>query len=657
MCGIAGLINMDGRPADRTVLRNMVAFLGHRGPDESGVFTDESVGLAHSRLSIIDIATGQQPMANSDRSIWISFNGEIFNYSELRDELRVKGWQFATASDTEVLLHLYEEEGPNCVQRLNGQWAFAIWDGRERRLILSRDRMGICPLFYTQTKRELVFGSEIKALFAHPSARRELDLSSLAQVFTFWCTLPPRTSFKDIFELPPGHNLIFEKGRGRIEQYWELQYPAAGEASDTTDAAVTQKAEELRHLLDDATRIRLRADVPVAAYLSGGLDSTVVTALIRKHNKNGLRTFSVSFADPEFDEAAYQREASAFIGTEHQEVQCSYCDIADSFPDVIWHAEKPVVRTAPAPMYRLSALVRNNGFKVVLTGEGSDEILAGYDIFREAKVRRFWGAQPASRLRPLLLRRLYPYLGNLRKQSDTYLASFFQINAENLESPFFSHLPRWTLTSRLKMFFSEETLLLAKTHDPYAELSALLPAAYSTWPAGCQAEYLEAKFLLPGYILSSQGERMAMAHSVEDRYPFLDHRVVEFATQLPARLKLKVLNEKYLLKRAAIGLVPDSILYRPKQAYRAPDGRSFFDGRPFDYVEELLSPARLKRDGIFKPGTVTKLVEKFKAGRALGVKDDMALVGILSTQLLVYQFINDFANQRRSMMAVHNSDQ
>jgi asparagine synthase (glutamine-hydrolysing) len=287
----------------------------------------------------------------------------------------------------------------------------------------------------------------------------------------------------------------------------------------------------------------------------------------------------------------------------------------------------------------LSKLVRDSGFKVVLTGEGSDEILGGYDIYKEAKIRRFWAKQHASHLRPLLLRRLYPYLENLQRQPEAYLRSFFHVTDEELANPFFSHLPRWELTSKLKMFFSDAVKAEVGTYDGLGELEQALPHCYRRWPEFCQAQYLETTQLLPGYILSSQGDRMAMAHSVEGRYPFLDYRVSEFAARLHPSLKMRVLNEKYLLKQAAQGLVPASILTRSKQPYRAPDGKSFFGGPPLDYVEELLSAGRLKQDGIFQPEPVTRLVAKFKSGRATTTKDNMALVGILSTQLMVHKFL------------------
>ena len=623
------------------MLHRMVAALSHRGPDGRGVHVDGEIGLGHARLSIIDLAGGKQPMSNPEGTIWISFNGEIFNYVELRSGLMDRGWRFTTKSDTEVILRLYEEMGEDCVHELNGQWAFAIWDARQGKLFLSRDRMGIRPLFYAQTTERLLFASEVKALFASGAdLDRRIDLQALDQIFTFWVTLPPRTAFEGISQLPPGHSMIVQDGRTTIVKYWEPSYEP--EDAEDSPANVKIRSEELLNLLEDATRIRLRSDVPVGAYLSGGIDSSFITALIQRVHKGKLKTFSVAFDDAEFDESAYQQSASAFLSTEHQQVRCSYQDIGQVFPQVVWHAEQPILRTAPAPLFRLSSLVHESGFKVVLTGEGADEILGGYDIFKEAKIRRFWAANLDSRKRPLLLKRLYPYMQNLQTQSDVYLKSFFHTSESDRESPFFSHLPRWQLTSMLKMFFSKDVRSQLASRDVYRDLRDALPDEYSGWPHFCQAEYLETAYLLPGYILSSQGDRMAMAHSVEGRYPFLDHRVVKFAGRLSTSLKMKVLNQKFLLKRAAEGLIPSEIISRPKQPYRAPDGKSFFQPEALPYVEELLAPEALVRSGIFDPPAVTALVKKFKAGRAIGVKDNMALVGILSTQLLTESFIDHF---------------
>jgi|HubBroStandDraft_1064217.scaffolds.fasta_scaffold00114_31 asparagine synthase (glutamine-hydrolysing) len=640
MCGIAGVITAGGETASPEVLSGMIRMIRHRGPDESGVHVEPGVGLGHARLSIIDLAGGRQPMHNEDSSLWIAFNGEIFNYLELREDLIKKGHVFATNSDTEVILHLYEEKGADCVTYLNGQWAFAIWDRNRRRLFLSRDRLGVRPLFYTWAGKNLVFGSEIKALFVYPGVTRDLDLNGLDEIFTYWCCVPPRTAFRGILELPPGNSMIVEAGKATVRPYWDLEYEDDRGAVNAVKE--TEYAEQLLDLLIDATRIRLRADVPVGAYLSGGLDSTLTTALIRRFTNNRLRSFSVSFEDAEFDESPYQREAVRFLDTDHQEVRCTAAQIGALLPEVVWHTEKPILRTAPAPLYLLSKLVRDSGYKVVITGEGSDEILGGYDIFKEAKIRRFWRAQPDSRIRPLLLRRLYPYLEKIRDQPDAYRKAFFHVQVDPALEAFFSHVPRWQLTAKLKSFFSDSVHAELGADTSYAAISAALPQRYASWRSFCQAQYLETKYLLPGYILSSQGDRVAMAHGVEGRFPFLDYRVVEFASKLPVSLKMKVLDEKYLLRRCARNLVPTSVQARHKQPYRAPEGSSLLHAAAGGYVEDLLSPARIRRDGIFDAQSVEKLLAKFRRGAAIGVKDNMSLVGIVSTQLLLHQYIHHF---------------
>lgn len=636
MCGIAGSLQLRGASASQELLGKMIGTIRYRGPDDVGIYTSGPVGLAHARLSIIDLAGGHQPMSIAKDSLWITFNGEIFNYVELRNELIKKGHRFTSRSDTEVLLHLYQEEGEKCVERLNGQWAFAIWDATKRTLFLSRDRFGVRPLYYSEAGDMFLFASEIKALLACPEVESTIDLAALDQIFTFWVTVPPRTAFRSIKQLAPGHSMMIQDGRVTVYPYWRLDLSPQ---CDLRNVSEERLAEELLALLRDATEIRLRSDVPVGAYLSGGLDSTIITALIGKSAGERLRTFSVGFEESEFDESPFQREASMFLGTAHSEIRCGNEDIAGVFPDIIWHAEQPILRTAPAPLYLLSKLVSNSGFKVVLTGEGADEMLGGYDIFKETKIRQFWGRRPHSSWRPLLLKRLYPYMDKIQRQSLDYLKHFFHVAEQDLESPFFSHLPRWTLTAKSKSFFSDSVKAELAFHDCIGDLRLELPARYSSWSPFGRAEFLEAQYLLPGYILSSQGDRMAMAHAVEGRYPFLDHRVVEFAAALPIRMKMHVLDHKHLLKQAVRGLIPESIRARHKQPYRAPEGRSFFSHTKGDYVEDALSPARIRDDGIFDPKATGALVQKFKSGRETGAKDNIALVGILSTTLLMDQFI------------------
>jgi len=638
MCGIAGVVNWSGEPIECDVLRRMVGALRHRGPDDQGVFIDHCVGLAHARLSILDAAGGHQPMSNADRTLWITFNGEIFNYLELRCELEARGHRFITRSDTEVILHAYQEKGERCVDDFNGQWAFAIWDATKRQLFLSRDRVGVLPLFHTTVGSTFVFASEIKALFQHPRVRRALDVRALDQTFTFWAPLSPRTPFDQVSDLPPGHSMTVTSSSACSRRYWTLDYSEQAAPRDEG-----QCAEELLGILKDATRIRLRSDVPVGAYVSGGLDSATITSLITENTATPLRTFSVTFDDPQLDEREFQRQVVCALDTEHTDFRCSRGDIGATFPDVVWHAERPLLRTAPAPMFLLSNLVRQHGYKVVLTGEGADEMFGGYDLFKEAKIRRFCARRPQSQIRPLLLKRLYPYLPELQSQSTPYLQAFFPISPDACASPFFSHQPRWNMTSGLKRFLSPEIRSQLTAYDGYRELRLSLPRDYDAWDGFSQAQYLEASSLLPGYILSSQSDRVAMAHGVESRYPFLDHRVIEFAARLPPNLKMKGLSEKYLLKRSVAHLVPDAILRRRKQPYRAPDAKSFFDASALrEYVTDVLSPQRVRDYGVFAPDAVQSLVKKAYSTPVLTARDDMALVAIVSTQLLVKRFIHEF---------------
>jgi asparagine synthase (glutamine-hydrolysing) len=577
-------------------------------------------------------------MAVDDGSLVVTFNGEVFNYIELRQALTNLGHRFATQSDTEVVLRAYAQWGERCVERFNGQWAFAIWDRRRQRLFLSRDRFGIRPLFHTTTGGAFLFASEIKSLFVDGDVPRAIDPTGLQQVFTFWAPIAPQTVFQGIKELPPGHNLAVAGGQVETYAYWQPTYP-----TENTDGDAGELAEELLEILGDATRLRLRSDVPVGAYLSGGLDSSVTTALVRQNTQNHLRTFSVTFADDEFDESRHQQRLVEHLQTDHQSIRCDGDEIARALPAVIRHTEKPILRTAPAPLFLLSKLVRDAGFKVVLTGEGADEMLGGYGVFKEAKVRRFIARNPESAFRSALLPRLYPYMPQLQSQGPAYLAAFFKARPEDLGSPFFSHLPRWDLTSRAQRFFAGDLRADFAGRSVEGDLAARLPAEFHDWSPMCQAQYLETTILMPGYILSSQGDRMTAAHGVEGRFPFLDHRLAEFAARIPTRLKMRGINEKHLLKQATAKLIPPQIIERTKQPYRAPDAASFFDpatqSARCEYIDELLSPERIREAGLFDEKAVSALVKKARHGRAIGVKDNMSLVGVLSTQLLVEHFI------------------
>lgn len=641
MCGIAGFLDLnDGKDASMATLKRMLSSIRHRGPDGAGAYYDGRACIGHARLSIIDLSGGAQPMCNEDKTVWITFNGEVFNFIELREDLLKKGHRFKTLSDTEVIIHLYEDHGAECLKYLNGQFAFAIWDKNSGELFLARDRMGVRPLFYARGGGAFFFASEIKAIFASGLIERALDPEALDEIFTFWCTTPPRTAFMGVSELPPAHYMTVKNGAASIKQYWDADLSDSRE-----DLGFEDSMEALKSLLIDATRLRLRADVPVGAYLSGGLDSSVTTALIRNFSSAPLQTFSVAFEDADYDESVYQKEMARALGTEHHEIRCSYSDISENFVSVIWHTEKPILRTAPVPLFLLSGLVRKNGFKVVLTGEGADEVLGGYDIFKETKIRQFWARFPDSARRPMLLKKLYPYLPAFQGQSKFYREAFFNTGAAGAADIFFSHRPRWQTTSRNKLFFSDgmRGLLSGRAEDAFRRS---LPEGFEGWPPVARAQYIELKGLLPGYILSSQGDRVSMAHSIEGRFPFLDHRVVEFCSRLPLRYKIRGLNEKFILKKAMKPHLPENIVKRTKQPYLAPDSKSFFkDGKAPDYVEDMLSEERITEYGYFSPGPVRLLVNKCRKGAVTGFKDNMALVGILSTQLVHKLFVADFQSE------------
>lgn len=632
MCGITGVLNLTERPPlDEHTLAGMLAMIRHRGPDGTGMYLDERVGLGSARLSIIDLEGGDQPISNEDGTLWVVFNGEIFNYVELIPGLLARGHRFTTHSDTEVLLHLYEEYGLEFLSRLNGQFAIALWDSAQKTLLLARDRAGVRPLFYTVQDGRLVFGSEVKAIAAFPGMSLEIDPQALAQVFTYWAVQTPAAAFKGIHEVPAAHYLLARDGQISLGRYWQIDF-----TEDDPPRSAGAYLDEFESLLVDAARIRLRADVPVGAYLSGGLDSSVISALVRQEAPGRLDTFSIAFSDPQFDESAYQREMARHLGTEHQVVTCRYEDIGQVFPELMWHVETPILRTAPAPMFLLAKRVHERGYKVVLTGEGADEMLAGYDIFKEMKIRRFWSRQPDSEIRPLLLRRLYPEIAGVSGQSAAFLAAFFKRDLLETASPWYSHLLRWKNTGRNRRF------LVHKEEPDYADID--LPGEFHQWSGLGKAQFLEITTFLTPYLLSSQGDRPAMGNSVEGRYPFLDVRVMEFAARLPASLKLSGLTEKLLLKRLGRKFLPESIWTRRKRPYRAPIQRSFFEpgSRTTEYVEERLSPSALEESGLFESAPVSQLVQKMCSGAPVSEVDEMGLVGILSTQILHQKFVKAF---------------
>jgi asparagine synthase (glutamine-hydrolysing) len=608
----------------------MAAAIRHRGPDGYGFLTGSHVGFAHVRLSIVDLAGGAQPMANEDGDVVVTYNGEVYNHRELARELASLGHSFATTCDTEVLVHGWEEWGPALFDRLNGQFAFALYERRTRRVILARDRFGVRPLYYAVRDGVLRFASEAKALFATGELTAEPDAQGLDEVFTFWGARPPRTVFRGVRQLEPGHFAIWCDGKLEVVPWYRLDYPEAHEESP-------EAIHQLDALMRTGVSMRLRADVPVGGYLSGGLDSSITCALAAQASPHTLRTFSVSFDDPRFDESAWQRQVATELGSLHAVARIADGDIAAAFPAVIRHAETPLVRTAPVPMYLLSRLTRQHDIKVVLTGEGADELFMGYDLFKEVAVRLFCLRRPASAARSALFGRVYPYLFD-QAQGGEFWTRFF-LDAGSPGDALFSHLPRFGLTARIKDFYGPAIRDGLGQHDALAELRDGLPAAFHSWSPLNRAAYLEMTTLLSPYLLSSQGDRVGMAHAVEGRYPFLDHRLYEFASRLPTSSRLLGLKEKEILRRWARDILPRNIAARRKQPYRAPDAPSFFGRTTPAWVEDSIAPQNVEALGYFAPAAVAGLVRRCRSGQATGFRENQALVAVLSTHAWHQAFV------------------
>ncbi len=629
----------------------MLGMIMHRGPDEFGTYVDAHIGMGTARLSIIDLAHGQQPMRHEPTGVVIVFNGEIFNYPELRQPLLSEGYVFHTHCDTEVILALYLKHGESFPEFLNGQFAVAIWDPRDHKLVLARDRFGICPLFYYENGERLLFGSEMKSILTDERVPRAMNHRAIDQIFTFWTPIGQNTALAGLKELPPGHVLVRQQGRSRISAYWNWPFPTLQEQSASTFAQA--KEEFVEQLLASIT-LRMRADVEVSSYLSGGIDSSAIVALASRLRPDEFRTYSIAFEEESYDERKYQEMVSSHYRTTQKTFVCGDEDINDRFERVIWHTETPVFRTAPTPLNLLSERVRGDGVKVVLTGEGADEVLLGYDIFREVKVRRFWRRQPNSLWRQQLFKRLYAYLPQFSNPR------FANISIESFrgtllsDSPFYSHLIRWNNNAANKVYFSGELQQDLGSYDALAELEFLMPPDFHRADDIDRAQYLELITLLRGYLLSSQGDRMTMGNSIEARFPFLDHKFVNFVNALPRKFKLLGLLDKRILRESMAGLLPEEIRYRPKFAYQAPEIRAFFGvARPRSaLVDEYLNESTVREVGLFKPELVDALLRKVEtSGLArLGTRDNVSFVQMLSAHIFHKKFIKNRIFRARSEM-------
>jgi asparagine synthase (glutamine-hydrolysing) len=611
----------------------MAGELRHRGPDGTGLYADGRFGMVNTRLAIVDLEGGDQPLSDERGRYWVMQNGEIYNHVELRAELERLGHRFTTTSDTEVIAHAYAHWGADCLHHFNGDFAIAVWDRERREVFLARDRFGVRPLFLAEYGGDVCFASEAKALLRHPRSRRELDPVAIADTFTLWTPLPDRSAFAGIRELPPAHYVVVgAHGIGPLTRWWSLDF-----APDQTSSE-DELVDQVEALLVDAIRMRLRADVPVATYLSGGLDSSALAAIAaRQLQDDTLFAFGVGFADERYDESAQQDAIARQLGTVFRRTVVDAAAIAEVFPRAVELAEKPLLRTAPAPLLRLSGAVQDAGLKVVLTGEAADELFGGYDIFREDKVRRFWARDPSSQLRPLLFRRLNRWLATDPARAGAFLSAFYARDLETVDDPLYSHRLRFANTARCLRLLAPDVLdAAAQGGDSAARLVRSLPGQFDGFSPLAKAQYLETVTFFEGYLLHSQGDRMLMGHSIEGRFPFVDFRLAELAARLPDSLRLRGLEEKYALRRAVAPYLDDAIRSRPKVPYRAPIREVFFGERRPDYVDDLLRPDRVEETGLFDPAAVARVTAKFESAQNGGVSetDEMALVGAVSLLLL-----------------------
>jgi asparagine synthase (glutamine-hydrolysing) len=587
MCGLIGYFDpIHRRAPDKTVIDHMTNILAHRGPDSCGTFIGDHVALAFRRLSIMDLACGGQPLFNEDKSVVAVCNGEIFNYKELRAHLAAKGHVFRSQSDCEVVPHMYEEYGPDLVAKLNGQFGLMIYDKKRDLVLVARDHFGICPVYYTFSDDALFCASEIKALLLAPKVRREIDLAALDQIFCLPGIPSPRTLFKRIYSVRPGTYIIVRGNEAEESEYWDLTYPHLSDAVYQHDEEYY--VEGVRDRLDQSVKRRLQAHVPVGLYLSGGLDSSLIAAMAaRAMSDTTLHSFSISFGDKEITEEGYQRLMARHIRSDHHERMFDSPDIARRLPTAVWHSEQPLKETYNTASHALSESVRDIGMKVVLTGEGSDELFAGYlgykfDRFRAAAAaedddlerstrERLWGSADL-----VYERRLCEFRKTLR-----WLFS----SAVNDELDRTGSWQNHELVNRDK---------LRGRHVIH------------------QRSYLDFKLRLGDHLVANHGDRMAMANSVEARYPFLDRDLVDFVAGIPPNLKLNGFIEKYVLKQAAKTLVPHEIVNREKFAFVAPSSQQLL-ALQNETIENVLDPQRVRKQGYFDPAAVETLRKNYAA--------------------------------------------
>ncbi len=601
MCGIAGVVSLDGRPVTTEELGSMCDAMTHRGPDGQGLYIGQGVGLGMRRLSIIDLVTGSQPIRNEDATIWVVFNGELYNFRALRRDLEARGHSFYTATDTETIVHLYEEYGAGCVEHLRGMFAFALWDERRRQAVLARDRLGIKPLYYAEVNGRVLFASELKVILQSPEVERRLNWNAVSRVFTFLTTPSAESIIAGVRKLEPGHLLIVPAdGEPRTQRYWDVTFKpdhGRGEA---------EVVERLRELLDESVRLHLVSDVPLGAFLSGGIDSSTVVATMVRMAGGPVKTFSIGFPEAEYDERPHARRVAEAFGTDHRELVLEPVAL-DVIADLVWHLDEPFGDSSAIPMYMVSKLASEE-VTVALSGDGGDELFAGYDKYVVERRERSYGTPPA------LVRRLLGTAGRVmpdRMRGRNCLRHFSLAGWER-------YLDASTLfrpDDRARLFRPEALELLSRC-DPWREETDRLARASGGWLSALQ--YLDLKSYLPLDILTKV-DRMSMAHSLEARVPLLDHPLVEFAATIPPELQLRQGRTKHILKLAMRGILPDEIIDRPKHGFAVPLER-WFRGRLAGFARDLLLSSEARRRGIFDPASIERLLERHRRARPLDLE-------------------------------------
>jgi asparagine synthase (glutamine-hydrolysing) len=626
MCGIAGMCgpetNMSAAET-RDVLARMCRVIEHRGPDDEGFYVDGGTALGMRRLSIIDLFTGHQPITNEDGSLWIVFNGEVYNFREIREGLVARGHVFQSNTDTEVILHLYEERGEDCVEPLRGMFAFAIWDARDRSLFLARDRVGVKPLHYTLAGGTLVFASEIKSLLQHPAVRREVNAEAISDFLSFGYVPDPASAFAGVAKLPAGHTLTFKDGKVTTRRYWDFQYADGGARGPERDERYY--TERLLGLLDESIKLRLVSDVPLGAFLSGGIDSSAVVAMMARHMGRPVKTFSIGFSESSFDELHYARIAARHFNSDHHEfvVTPDVCKIVE---EVVWHHDEPFADVSSIPTYIVSKMAREH-VKVVLSGDGGDELFAGYERYvidrsreRFARIPRFVRKNVMLKVSSALPRAAYGknFLRNIALDAgERYIDSLSLLNRQ----------------SKRELISGEFKRSLG-AHDSSDQFERLLAASNSAVQIN-RLLYLDSKTYLPGDILTKV-DRMSMAHSIEAREPLLDHKLIEFVQTIPAPLKLRGLETKHVLKRALEGLVPREIINRPKQGFGVPINK-WLNNDLRELLSDTLTDRRTRQRGYFDAGAVDALLDEHRRGRR---DHALQLWGLLTLELWHRAFID-----------------